>query len=177
MFKKRAINYKYFSLVAVLVIVIAALTAVSVQMMQPEKIPVNLNENLGQLTPKGVDFPNTKGGTLSGWAGSKYYKEPIDDVIILFASANVPGLTLLYYPNENKLVAGTPQLTVEEIKLFQGERHNLVYSFDLGKSQRIYYDGILKAESDFQLYSSELTGMVTGAPTAIVSESFEVEIS
>ncbi|MEK6969916.1 MAG: hypothetical protein AABW48_05810 [Nanoarchaeota archaeon] len=181
MFKKE-INFKHIAVITVLIIIISALTLVSFQMIKPEllnpeKIPVDLNENLGQLTPQGIDFPHTKGGTLSGWAGSKYYKEPIDEVVILFASVTVPGLTILYYPQENKLVAGTPQMTATGIELFQGERHNLVYSFDLGKTQKIYYDGELKAESDFQLYGSELTGMVTGAPTAIVSESFEVEIS
>ncbi|MFC1691065.1 hypothetical protein ACFL0W_02680 [Nanoarchaeota archaeon] len=130
--------------------------------------------NFGHLTPSGIDFPSdADGGTLAGWAGEAYFKEVIDNPVILFASANIPGLTMIYYPYEERLVAGTPQMVVEGIKLFKGEKHKLAYSFDKNGKQRIFLDDKLMAESDFKVQENELVGMITGAPELIISDAWE----
>jgi hypothetical protein len=104
-----------------------------------------------QLTNKEIDFPNTEAGTFAGFAGEKYFREPIEEVVVLFASAKIPGIAIIYYPEEKKIIAGSPQMTIENIKLFNGVRHQIAYSFKKGDKQRFYYDGNLKAEMDFKL--------------------------
>ena len=131
------------------------------------------------ISPPEIDFPDTKGGTFTGWAGEQYFSEAPDKVVVLFASATVSGLTMIYYPYENRIVVGTPQMSIEGIELFKGRKHMVAYSFINGGEQKFYYDGELKASSEFKMPTgNDITGMVTGAGEAIISEGFEkVEIS
>lgn len=177
---------KHLIIISSLIIIIFALSSIVILQLfgiislagiqagsKTADLNIDLIRDIEQLTPKEKDFPNIEGGTLTGWAGSNYYKEPIDEVVVLFASAKVPGLAIIYYPYHERLVAGTPQMTVEGIKLFKGEEHQIVYSFDRGRKQKIYYDGELKAETDFEIYFNELMGMVIGSPETVVSPSFK----
>src|SRR3989338_1503512 len=43
------------------------------------------------------DFPTTEEGSFSGTVKATVDKQPQDSIIILFASAKIPGMTLLYY--------------------------------------------------------------------------------
>lgn len=131
------------------------------------------------ITPKGIDFPDTKGGTFAGWAGEQYFQDAPDEVMVLFTSSTVPGLAMIYYPYQERVVVGTPQMIIEKVPLFNGEKHLVAYSFVGGGEQKFYYDGELKASGPFELYQqNEVTGMVTGTSEAFVSELWEkVEIS
>lgn len=177
--KKRGVN-KHFIIIASLISVIFVLIIFTAVQMTGGNITLSkdFEENIEQLTPKDIDFPHAKGGTIEGWTSNNYYKDPIDEVIVFFASVTVPGLTIIYYPHEEKIIAGTPQMVAEGIKLFKGEKHRLAYTFKNGGKQSIKYDNKIIAESDFQLFGGELTGMVTGSPEAVISPSFEeVKIS
>lgn len=126
-----------------------------------------------------MDFPNPDEGTFSGWLKPNYFKEPIDPVVILFISAKIPGVSLMYYPKENKVIAGSPQMTAENIILFDGQKHQIVYAFKKGAQQYFFYDGSLVAGSNFKPYSPEqITGLITGVPQPQISELFyQIEIS
>lgn len=133
-----------------------------------------------QLTPAVIDFPNKEMGTFSGFAGEKFFKEPIDKVVILFASAKIPGLAIIYYPEEKKIMAGLPQMVIENVELFNGAKHQIAYTFKNDGKQRFYYDGNLKLETDFKiLETNKATGMsVLKKNKVILSEGLEaVEIN
>lgn len=135
-------------------------------------------EEKKSISPPEIDFPDIKGGTFTGWAGEQYFTDAPDKVMVLFASSTIPGLAMLYYPYENRIVVGTPQMTIEGIELFKGQKHMVAYSFINGGEQKFYYDGELKASSEFELQAAnEITGMAVGATETVISEQFEkVEI-
>ena len=119
------------------------------------------------------DFSSKMEGTLSGWTDEKYYKEPIDETIVLFSSEKIPGLTLIYYHYENKIIGGTPQMTADNIIFFDGNPHTVKYSFKKNGKQQLYYDNNLVAESDFIFHSNYLTGNIIGVNEFEISDSFE----
>ena len=122
------------------------------------------------------DFSSKMEGTLSGWTDEKYYKEPIDETIVLFSSEKIPGLSVVYYPAENKLVAGSPPIIVNNIHLFNGYKHHIGYAFKENK-QGLFYDGKLIAAADFMpRLQNGFTGMVTGSYSNEVSPSIILEI-
>ena len=120
------------------------------------------------------DFPSIEEGTLAGTLKEVYFKEQIDSVVVLFASAKIPGLSLLYYPEKKMLVGGSPALVASEVSLFDGQKHSVMYSFKRDGQQVILYDGQLVASGEFKLpEGNALTGLVTGVPENKVSEGFE----
>ena len=178
MTKKRG-TWKEWIVIFILLLFVALIIIFSASDVETnDVVEVDNVTNTEQLTPPEVDFMSVDGGTFNGWAGATYYKEPIDDPVVLFVSAKVPGMSLLYYPHKKLLVGGTPQMIAEDIDLFQGEKHQITYSFDKGEKQRLFYDGKIVAESEFKLYENSLTGMATGVAELYVSKSLdEVEIS
>ncbi len=125
-----------------------------------------------------IDFPSSDQGTFSGWINEKYFKEPIDNKVVLFASVRVPGVALTYYPNEKQLVGGTPEMTARNVLLFDGKKHQIAYTFKKGGKQSLFYDGKLMEKSNFQFYNKDqLTGMFIGLGQPVISESvYEVDI-
>ena len=120
------------------------------------------------------DFPSSEEGTLSGTLKEHYFKEKIDPVVVLFASARIPGLSILYYPEKNMLVGGSPALMVAGVSLFDGQRHSLLYSFKREGMQALVYDQKVVASGKFELPEGNMvTGLVTGAAENVVSEGFE----
>lgn len=120
------------------------------------------------------DFPSTEQGTFTGILQPEYPQEPIDQVVLLFASSKVPGLMLIYYPYEQRLIAGTPQMIIENIVFFDGQPHQIIYSFEQGGQQVLAYDGVPMAASDFHFYGGNaFTGMTLGMPEVVISEGFE----
>jgi hypothetical protein len=119
------------------------------------------------------DFPSDKEGTFRGVLQKEYYKDSLDKIVILFASAKVPGLTILYYPDQNRIVAGSPQMSADNIVLFDGKHHELAYSFKENGDQTLYYDGNLVATSKFNPLKNSLTGLVTGTSESFVFDGFD----
>jgi hypothetical protein len=137
---------------------------------EPIKESMNKDDPLVLQLP---DFPNSKEGTFAGTLQKEYFKQPIDQIVILFASARVPGLALLYYPYEKKLVAGSPQMVAENIIFFDGTHHRVAYAFKEGEDQYLIYDDKIVARSPFNPPdNNQITGMVIGAGELVVSESF-----
>ena len=179
--KVKKINHKTMIVGMVITILITAVVLLSIKStgkVTGTVIASELEEKKS-ISPPEIDFPDTKGGTFTGWAGEQYFSEAPDKVVVLFASAAVSGLTMIYYPYENRIVVGTPQMSIEGIELFKGKKHMVAYSFINGGEQKFYYDGELKASSEFKMPTgNDLTGMVTGAGEAFVYEGFEkAEIS
>ena len=125
-----------------------------------------------------TDFPSTEEGTFSAWVREQYYKEQLDPMVVFFVSEKISGLSLVYYPEEQKLVAGTPPLIADGVRFFDGQAHHLAYSFQKDGEQRLYYDGKLVGVSSFvPKEKNSLTGLVTGTASNFVSEAlYEVEI-
>ena len=120
-----------------------------------------------------MDFPNDQQGIFIGILQSEYFKQPVDQIVVLFASSRIPGLTIIYYPYEKRLVAGTPAMNAENIAFFDGTSHELKYAFQKDGNQQLWYDGKLVAESRFIPVRSTLTGAVIGVPEVLVSEGFK----
>lgn len=120
------------------------------------------------------DFTSDAEGMFNGQLNNNYDKEEVDPVVVLFSSATVPGINLIYYHYENKVVVGTPQMVVENVVLFNDRPHWVGYTFKEGKKQYFFYDGKVVASSDFEPpQENALTGFVTGAAENYVYEGFE----
>ena len=119
------------------------------------------------------DFSSTEEGVFFGQLKNSYFKEPIDEVVVLLASEKIPGLTITYYHYENKLIGGTPQMTAENVVLFDGNPHTVKYSFKMNGKQQLYYDNNLVAESDFIFHSNYLTGNIIGVNEFEISDTLE----
>ena len=120
------------------------------------------------------DFPSVEQGTFRGQLQKNYFKEPIDDIVVLFSSAKLPGMSLIYYPQEKRLAGGTPVMVAENVVLFDGVAHDIAYSFKKDGKQFLVYDGQLVGISDYQGYiPSVLNGMVIGTPITTISPSME----
>ena len=142
------------------ILVLAILTVFS--LLAPQFHPV----------PQGVnDFPNAEEGTFAGTTQKEYYKEDLGETIILFSSAKIPTLNIIYHPNENKLTAGSPHMEANNIVLFDGQHHEIAYTFKRNWQQTLYYDGQPVASSNYQT-PSQLTGLVTGTLAPTVSKAF-----
>jgi len=127
--------------------------------------PVPPNSPSESTTIQMQDFPSTEQGTFTGQLKPNYYKEKPDQIIILFVSSRLPGLALIYYPYEKKLVGGTPQMIADNIILFDGVSHKLGYSFQQKGQQLLMYDDKVIAQSEFRLNDrNDLTGMFTQVP-------------
>lgn len=138
-------------------------------------IVVDRNEP-APLAPEGNilgDFENDQQGIFGGQLNNKYFKEPIDSIVILFSSETVPGLTLVYYPYEKKLVGGLPKMEVEDVVLFDDRPHWVGYQFKKDGKQYLYYDHEVVASSNFQIFGNTLTAFATGAPANYVYPGFE----
>lgn len=167
--KKKEVKEKFtFSQFVVVVIILAFLIIFLGKYITEEPEPTQMQ-----------DFSSTEQGTFTATLQSEYPKEPIDQVVVLFASSRIPGLMLVYYPYERRLVGGTPQMVIENVVFFDGQPHQLIYSFQKDGQQVIAYDGTPIAASDFIYFGGNaFTGLVTGLPEVVVSDGFsEVEIS
>ncbi|MDP3733700.1 MAG: hypothetical protein Q8R37_00575 [Nanoarchaeota archaeon] len=120
------------------------------------------------------DFENNQEGMFNGQLNNNYDQEEVDPVVVLFSSATVPGVNLIYYHYENKVVVGTPQMVVENVILFNDRPHWVGYTFKEGEKQYFFYDGEVVASSEFEPpQENSLTGFVTGAAQSYVYEGFE----
>src|SRR3989338_6597652 len=63
-----------------------------------------------------TDFPSEEAGTLDGWV-SLNPQIVTEDVVVLFSSGKIPGLAIVYYPKEKRVVAGMPPLIAENVEL------------------------------------------------------------
>ena len=112
-----------------------------------------------QITDPQIDFEDSNGGTFTGIAGISYTQENPSKPMVLFVSKQVPGANLVYYPDEKKLEAGTPKMIVDNIELFQGEKHVIKYSVKNPGNQSIMIDGKLIQESHF-IQANKITGFL-----------------
>jgi hypothetical protein len=138
------------------------------QKQQAESQVQDLVNEIAQIQ----DFPTAEQGSFIGQTNNRYFKEPIDEIVVLFSSVKVPGLSLVYHPQENKLLGGTPQMVVDNVVLFDDLPHRVGYSFERNGKQRLLYDGQIVAESDFVFYANYLTGNAAGQEF-FVSESLK----
>lgn len=159
-------NYTNFIQVVVVLFLIAVIIAISGKIIEKPQ------ENALPETTQIQDFASIEQGTFTGNLKPNYFKEPIDQVIVLFASAKIPGLMLIYYPQGKQLIGGTPQMAVNGINLFDGVEHQIIYSFEKGGQQVIVYDGKPVVSSPFLLYKDLMTGMVAGIPEAVIWKGF-----
>lgn len=118
------------------------------------------------------DFASEEQGTFGGQLRNNYPAENFDSIVVLLSSQKIPGLTLVYYPYEQKLTSGIPQMTAENIVLFDGQPHRVHYQFTKGGPQYLYYDHKVVASSNYQNLQTVLSGFMTGPPILFVSDLF-----
>ncbi len=111
--------------------------------------------------------PSDTEGTLVLW--TKPAVEIFDqfsdarDYIIFFSATNIPGLRIVYNLNTQQFEAGTPLLKSTKIDIFDGQNHQLSYTFKKGTEQAIYLDGVKVASSEFRpMAIPELTALMIG---------------
>ncbi len=114
--------------------------------------------------PSVNDFPSTEQGTASfnfAFPDADFkVGNKTADFLIFIDSQTIPGLKIGYSIAEKKFYAGNPSLISEEIKILDGNLHNLVYVFSKAdKKQAIILDGKTLAEGEFNIESkSSITG-------------------
>lgn len=165
--RKKKVNLFYKEITLAILTVIFSI--VLINLLNPPK--ELLIEEKVEESPKTNDFPSSKEGTFVGTITGN--AQVSSDEILLFHSANIPGLDLKYYPQELRLKGGTPIMSAERIVIFDGKPHQIAYTFKRFSKQRLFFDGIMVAESDFVWYSGYLTGLVIGPDSAFVSELIE----
>jgi hypothetical protein len=156
-----------------LILVSVLLGILFIQFVDPhiELESVEENIKLPEPLPENKDFPSIKEGTFVGTINGNNvvnYKK-----IILFQSAKISGLTLAYYPEKMMLFGGTPEMKAENINLFDGQVHQIAYTFKRFDKQKLYFDGVLVAESNFNSFPRHLSGLVTGVEKVYVSNLFD----
>jgi hypothetical protein len=122
-------------------------------------------------------LPNPDEGTIVLWT-----KPPVEifgqfsdarDYIIFFSATNVPGLRIVYNMNAKRFEAGTPLLVSQPIDIFDGQNHQLAYTYKKGLGQKIFLDGVEVASSEFRpMKISQVTGFafaVQSAPEADIA--------
>jgi hypothetical protein len=144
-----------------------------ISMVETMKIIEIAVEEVPTVIDNTNDFPSTKEGTFVGIIDGNKNPSRYGEKIILFTSAKIPGLSLEYYPSKSKLVGGTPEMIAENIVIFDGQKHQIAYSFKRFSKQNLFFDGILVAESNFEIFPRHLTGLITGVEKVYVSELFE----
>lgn len=107
------------------------------------------------------DFTSTEAGTLDGWIQTEGF--PTEGTIILFSSSKIPGLAIVYYPFEKRILAGLPPMIGESVDLIDGKNHHIIYSFEEGGQQALFIDEKVVASGNYQSYQNQMTGMVIGA--------------
>ena len=181
-------NYKSIIFLVVLLLAFFSLIAVGYfNIKEPENqagAATNAaTDNTPPITPttstQMQDFPNTVQGTFTGILNAKYIKEELDPIIVLYVSSRLPGMAMIYYPQEKKLVCGTPQMVINDISLFDGAQHTLTYSFQNPGIQYFSYDNKILSQSDFHLnIPSLLTGNTVGVSEKFINPHFgSVEIN
>ena len=96
---KHKMDYKVVIITLIVIVLIALVLILSIKSAGKASFSIEYNseeEIKGEesITPPQIDFQSTEGGTFTGWAGETYHEEKPDGVIVLFASATVPGLTI-----------------------------------------------------------------------------------
>ena len=125
---------------------------------------------LEEIPSSTTDFPSEEAGTLDGWV-SLNPQIVTEDVVVLFSSGKIPGLAIVYYPKEKRVVAGMPPLIAENVELLDGKEHNIIYTFQKDGQQAFIVDNTLLAIGTYQPYQHNgITGMAVGVSENIVSE-------
>jgi len=176
---------KIIILLVILLLAIFSLIVVGFFSIKEQKIQAGAASNTATTDSPSItstemqDFPNTVQGTFTGILNAKYIKEELDPIIVLYVSSRLPGMAMIYYSQEKKLVYGTPQMVINDISLFDGAQHTLTYSFQNPGKQYFSYDNTVLSQSDFHLnIPSLLTGNTVGVSEKFINPHFgSVEIN
>lgn len=159
-----------FLLVASLVVFAAGSLVVNMQAddkitgqsVTRQNITINAKNSI-RVPDSNQPVPNTDEGTIVLWT-----KPPVEvfsqfsdarDYIIFFSATNVPGLRIVYNMDAKRFEAGTPLLVSQQIDIFDGQNHQVTYTYKNGVGQKIFLDGVEVASSDFKpMKISQVTG-------------------
>ena len=97
---------------------------------------------------EGKDFSSTEAGTLNGWLEVPP-NTPLDDTVVLFSSTTIPGLAIIYYPPQKRIISGLPPMVAEGVNLHDGQKHNLIYTFQKNGIQALLIDGQIASSADY----------------------------
>ncbi|MFH1275533.1 MAG: hypothetical protein ABIH82_00315 [Candidatus Woesearchaeota archaeon] len=119
------------------------------------------------------DFPSDQAGTLNGYLQVDP-NMPVENTIVLFSSAKISGLAMVYYPKQKRVVVGMPPMVADNVDLFDGKEHNVIYTFEKEGMQAFFIDKQIVVSGNYKPYSGAgITGMVIGISENIVSGLFD----
>jgi len=125
---------------------------------------------------KYTDLPNKEQGTvvvaLRAADSEIDVGETTPSRVQLFRSKLVEGLAIDYLYEEKYIVSGIPKLKSAEVSLFDGNLHQVAYTFKRGEKQQLYFDGQLMAEGEYNPATKlTITGFLVKLPENEVKES------
>jgi hypothetical protein len=168
-----SLKYHIKQVSIVLIIVLLSLVVIDILGNDPsqEDEKVLVLEDGEQAEERAItdkDFPSTEEGKLVGYVKQQASS---NEKVILFKSVKIPGLSLIYNPPREQLIGGSPKMVAGNIRLLDGNLHQITYSFKKNNKQQIIYDGRLVAQSDFKIYGRNyFTALITGPPQGIMSD-------
>lgn len=140
------------------------------------------NSNTIRVPDSHQPVPNEDEGTIVLWT-----KPPVEifdqfsdarDYIIFYSSTNLPGVRIVYNMKEHMFEAGSPLLRSPEIDIFDGQNHQLAYTFKKGAAQSMFLDGQLVNTSDFRpLSAAQITGFTIMVPSISEVDIAGVEVA
>ncbi len=116
---------------------------------------ININkDNTVKVPDSDQSLPNVQEGTISLWTKPpvQIFDEFSDEkeYLVFFSAMNMPGLRIVYNLKEKRFESGSPLLRSPPIDIFDGQNHQLVYTFRKGGQQMILLDGVKVDESEFR---------------------------
>ena len=92
--KSKKNRWKIIAIIVVLILVLAVGGFFGYKQFFSEKEQSN---PVGMAVESQIgDFPSDEQGTFAGRLKETYYKEQLDDVVVLFVSEKIPGLAMIY---------------------------------------------------------------------------------
>ncbi|MBW2988855.1 hypothetical protein KY358_00900 [Candidatus Woesearchaeota archaeon] len=171
--RKRAVNLVVVALLIVIFIKLAFFLGEHTSKIEEEPaLAVRLNLE--------GDFPNTKEGTarfdmklLMDRVISRFNKVP--KYVIFAESKAIPGLALRYNVHDSVFEGGLPMMRSREVVFLDGNRHELVYTFQEGGAQKIYFDRMEIASGIFDPDRIGITGFAVSGIKEYNIETIEAE--
>ncbi|MBI2140271.1 hypothetical protein HYU14_05055 [Candidatus Woesearchaeota archaeon] len=126
------------------------------------------------------DFSNKDAGTFiikvkvdMGRIVEQFQKIP--RYLVFFESKAVPSLILRYDLWNSVIEGGSPMLRTEPVRFLDGSYHEITYTFRVGRSQAIYFDGKKMKQDIFLPGENFITGTAVRDPRSYVLGKFAVD--
>ncbi len=139
-------------------------------------------DNIIQVPNSNQEVPNEDEGSIVLWT-----KPPIQifdqfkdvrDYIVFFTATNMPGVRVVYNIREQRFEAGSPLMESTKIDIFDGNAHQIVYTYKKDGEQAIMLDTVKVASSEFKpIKITQITGFATYGEDAAEIDISGIEVA